>query len=1023
VSKPLSFQQVVLKLQDYWASKGCLIGQPYNVQVGAGTMNPATFLRVLGPEPWNVAYVEPSIRPDDGRYGNNPNRMQQHTQFQVILKPDPGNPQELYLDSLTVLGIDRAKHDIRFVEDNWEAPALGAWGLGWEVWLDGLEITQFTYFQQAGGIALDPVSVEITYGIDRIVMFLQDVRSVWDIDYDGQRTYSDVFLRSEIEQCIYNYDTADVDRLTQMYTLYEAEAKSALAHEPPLVVPAHDYILKCSHTFNLLDTRGAIGITERVRYFARMRDLARQVASAYLEQRQRMEYPWVEKTAVSSQLSVVSSQRSVVSTSRPRETGHMQPTRQLTNPVKQGASSEPTTFVLEIGAEELPAGDLSSALNQLKTAFPEFLKQHKLEAGEIRTPIGTPRRLALIATVAARQPDEEVERKGPPMPISDAFGVPTSGSAGFARAQGVLVSDLGAYGPDPRYVGVKKKTIGRPAAEVLAENLPSLIASLKFGRTMRWNASGVAFSRPIRWIVALLGDQVIPFEYAGVSSGRITRGTRAAGSPEIEIESAEDYLNTLRHANIILDVDERQVRIASDCDKLEQSVNGIALKDFLLSEVANLVEQPTALLGSFEEKYLALPKDVLITVMEKHQRYFPIIHKDRLRLLPYFIAVRNGDATHLDIVRRGNEGVLRARYADAEFFYKHDTQKKLEEYLPKLDTLTFQVKLGSMLDRAHRIEALAPKVAGLIGLSGDELKIAQRAAHLCKADLVTQMVIEFTSLQGVMGREYALIAGESEAVAQAIFEHYLPRYAGDWVPQSKAGVVIGLADRLDSLVGLFAIGLAPTGSADAWALRRAALGVVQVLIDQPQSFSLRQALQLAAEVQPVTVADKTIDEVIAFIAGRLRVVLLDQGYRYDAVDAVLAVRADGPHRAVSEVAALAKWMHEPDWNDVLSNYARCVRITRDLKERHALDTRADKEPATAKLREAYDRAEAKVKAQPDVNTLMTELRGLQGKIFDFFKDVLVMAEDESMRRARLGLVQHVAALSEGIVDLSKVEGF
>jgi len=1019
VSKPLSFQQVVLKLQDYWASEGCLIWQPYNVQVGAGTMNPATFLRVLGPEPWNVAYVEPSIRPDDGRYGNNPNRMQQHTQFQVILKPDPGNPQELYLDSLTVLGIDRAKHDIRFVEDNWEAPALGAWGLGWEVWLDGLEITQFTYFQQAGGIALDPVSVEITYGIDRIVMFLQDVRSVWDIDYDGQRTYSDVFLRSEIEQCIYNYDTADVDRLTQMYTLYEAEAKSALAHEPPLVVPAHDYILKCSHTFNLLDTRGAIGITERVRYFARMRDLARQVATAYLEQRQRMEYPWVEKTAVSSQ-------RSVVSTSRPRETGHMQSTRQLTNLVKQGASSEPTTFVLEIGTEELPAGDLSSALEQLKTAFPEFLKQHKLEADEIRTPIGTPRRLALIATVAARQPDEEVERKGPPMKAAyDASGAPTKAAEGFAKGQGVSASDLAPYSGDDRYIGVKKKIAGRPAIDVLAENLPSLIASLKFGRTMRWNASGVTFSRPIRWMVALLSDQVIPFEYAGVSSGRITRGTRAAGSPDIEIKSADNYLEALKAAHIVVDPAARQSTITGQIKAIASKVGGSIPDDpALLEEVTNLVEQPTALLGSFEEKYLALPKDVLITVMKKHQRYFPMGRRDDFsRLLPHFIAVRNGDATHLDVVTHGNESVLRARYADADYFYQRDTQRKLEDYLPRLGTLTFQEKLGSMLDRAHRIEALAPRVAGLIGLSGDALKIAQRAARLCKADLATQMVIEFTSLQGVMGREYALIAGESEAVAQAIFEHYLPRYAGDWAPQSKAGVVIGLADRLDGLVGLFAIGLAPTGSADPWALRRAALGVVQVLIDQPHSFSLRQALQLAAEVQPVTVADKTIDEVIAFIAGRLRVVLLDQGYRYDAVDAVLAVRADDPHRAASEVAALAKWMQEPDWNDVLSNYARCVRITRDLKERHALDTRTDKEPATANLREAYDRAEAKVKAQPDVSTLMTELRGLQGKIFDFFKDVLVMAEDELMRRARLGLVQHVAALSEGIVDLSKVEGF
>jgi glycyl-tRNA synthetase len=392
-------------------------------------------------------------------------------------------------------------------------------------------------------------------------------------------------------------------------------------------------------------------------------------------------------------------------------------------------------------------------------------------------------------------------------------------------------------------------------------------------------------------------------------------------------------------------------------------------------------------------------------------------------LLPRFIGVRNGDERHLDIVTRGNEGVLRARYADAEYFYKHDTQKKLEAYLPRLGTLTFQEKLGSMLDKVQRIEKLVPQLAKLLKLSNDELKVAQRAAHLCKADLVTQMVVDFTSLQGVMGREYAKLSGESAAVADAIFEHYLPRYAGDRLPESNAGMVVGLADRLDSLTGLFAIGLAPTGSADPWALRRAALGVVQMLIEKQVSFSLRDALRSAAAQHQVAVEEKTIEDVLAFIAGRLRVWLLDQGYRYDAIDAVLAVQAGDPHRAASEVAALARWMQQPDWEAVLDNYARCVRITRDIKERLPLDAKSDKEPATTQLRKAYDQAAQKVNARPDVDTLLGELRGMKDTIFDFFEKVMVNAEDEALRRARQGLVQHIAALSDGIVDLSKVEGF
>ncbi|HEY9088334.1 MAG TPA: glycine--tRNA ligase subunit alpha, partial [Anaerolineaceae bacterium] len=291
MQQPLDFQSMILALQHYWSEQGCIIWQPYNIQVGAGTYNPATVLRVLGPEPWNVAYVEPSVRPDDGRYGENPNRLQQHYQFQVILKPDPGNPQELYLHSLEALGIDPRKHDIRFVEDNWESPALGAWGLGWEVWLDGQEITQFTYFQQAGGMPTNPVSVEITYGLERIAMPLQRVRNFRNIAWNGARTYGDLNLMGEYEHSKYYFEIAGVDELRQMFRLYENETENALANG--LVLPAHDYVLKCSHTFNILDTRGAIGVTERAAYFARMRDLSRRVAEAYVAQREQMGFPWL----------------------------------------------------------------------------------------------------------------------------------------------------------------------------------------------------------------------------------------------------------------------------------------------------------------------------------------------------------------------------------------------------------------------------------------------------------------------------------------------------------------------------------------------------------------------------------------------------------------------------------------------------------------------------------------------------------------------------------------------------------
>ena len=997
MTKPLSFQQIILTLQQFWTSRGCTLWQPYNHQVGAGTMNPATALRVLGPEPWNVAYVEPSIRTDDGRYGDNPNRLQQHTQFQVILKPDPGNPQEVYLDSLYALGINRDEHDIRFVEDNWESPALGAWGLGWEVWLDGLEITQFTYFQQAGGQVLDPVSVELTYGLERITMFLQGVRSVYDIDFDGVHTYGEIYLRNEIEQCIYNYELANVDGLRSAYDFYESEARAALAHDPVLVMPAHDYVLKCSHTFNLLDSRGAIGVTERANYFRRMRDLSRQVATAYVAQRQAMEYPWLKE----------SDQHSVIS-------GQSTANRQLPTASLQ----EPASFVFEIGSEELPATDVSSALAQLRELAPKMLKDARLEYNSIEF-FATPRRQGFIVRdLAPQQTPLDAMVRGPAVKAAfDKDGKPTKAAEGFARGQGVAVEDLiKVEEKGNQYVYAKKHDAGKPAGEVLSTLLPDLVAALKFEKTMRWASDGVAFSRPLRWFVALLKDQVVPFKYAAIASDNVTRGPRAEGSPDLVITSADQYLATLKQHNVILDYAERQEVVKSQIAKVAESVHGqIPVDPSLLEEVTNLVEQPTALLGNFEQKYLALPKDVLITVMKKHQRYFPVLGKDGL--LPHFIAVRNGTTENLNIVQHGNEEVLRARYADAEYFFNHDRQHKLEDFLPKLSTLTFQVKLGSMLDKAKRIEALTPTIAAMLKLDEKQVKAAQRAAYLCKADLGTQMVVEMTSLQGIMGREYAKMSGENDIVANALAEQY------DRAPETVIGAVISLADRFDSLSGLFAVGLAPTGSADPWALRRAALGIVETLIKHQASFSLRSALESAAKLQPVTVEAKALDDAHAFLIGRERAALLDQGLRYDLVDAVLSARGDDPFVAKQSIEALTTEVAKPDWSITLDNYARCVRIVRDLKETLPLDIAHDGDPHTQALHVAYDAAQKAIGPQSSIGAFFSALAPLIPAIQTFFDKVLVMHEDASIRQTRQALLQHIWHLADGIVDLSKVEGF
>ncbi len=987
-----------MALDRFWAQRGCLIWQPYNHQVGAGTMNPATALRVLGPEPWNVAYVEPSIRPDDGRYGENPNRLQQHFQYQVILKPDPGNPQELYLESLQALGLNLAAHDVRFVEDNWESPALGAWGLGWEVWLDGQEITQFTYFQQAGGLVLDPVAVEITYGLERILIALQRVRGFREIRWNAALSYADVNLQSEQEYSKYYFEVADVERMRAQFDSYESEAKAVLA--AGLVLPAYDNVLRCSHAFNVLDTRGAVGVTERAQFFKRMRNLTRQVAEAWRAQRAELGHPLlVDGTEPAAR-----------------------PAAQLP------LANAPATFLLEIGTEELPAADVDSAIAQLQVLLPQLLLAERLAHGAIVVN-GTPRRLAVsIAGLPALQPDAETVARGPAVSNAfDAAGQPTPAAQGFARGKGVAVGALQRRSMDGgEYVVALVRATGQPLAVVLAELAPRILAALEFKKSMRWRPgrTAPAFSRPVRWLAAMIDAQALPFEWGGLQAGSTSRALRsdaAPGGEVIEIGAADSYSQSMRAHGIILEHEARVRTIMEQAQQLAAKVDGtIAADAGLLAEVANLVECPTAFLGSFEEAYLELPQEVLVSVMKKHQRYFPVWRAGRL--LPFFVGVRNGDATNLAQVVEGNEHVIRARFADASYFVRDDLRHDLAGFRSRLARLTFHEQLGSMLDKSARVETIVERLAPLLQLVS-ELPVALRAAHLCKADLASRMVVEMTALQGVMGRAYALRAGEPPAVAQAIEQHYWPQAAGDPLPESAAAAAVALADRLDTLCGLFALGLVPTGSADPFGLRRAALGVVQILLGRTQALDLRSALTVCAACQPLAVGAAAQQDALAFIAGRLRGVLLEAGHRHDVVEAVLAAKAHDPYAAQQAAAQLSAWLVRAEWAPLLEAFARCARMTRELDGTTPVLPAALQHAAEQDLWRGLQAAEAACAQHSSVDGLLRALQPLAPLVVKFFEDVLVMDEDAAVRSNRLGLLQRVAGLGTGIADLSKLEGF
>jgi glycyl-tRNA synthetase len=626
---------------------------------------------------------------------------------------------------------------------------------------------------------------------------------------------------------------------------------------------------------------------------------------------------------------------------------------------------------------------------------------------------------------------EKMERGPQEAAAFDVQGKPTPALLGWARKMNLpaealdrsLLREIGGK----RYVAFTRCAGGLPAADVLAKALPRLIEHIRFDKPMRWAEDVPAFSRPIRWLLALHGEQVIPFEYAGLTVGRKTRGLRWESPVEFDVRDAADFEKKLAAQGIVLDPAERRTMIREQIDRLAAEVGGTVGEDAkLLAEVANLVERPLALRGAFDPAFLKLPPEVLVSVMKRHQRYFPVEREGKL--MPHFIAVRNGDAKGLDQVREGNEHVLRARFADADFFVREDRKHKLEAFRPRLATLTFQSKLGSMLDKSERIRRITENIAPLIALPAEELETARRAAFLCKVDLATQMVVEMTSLQGVMGRTYALDSGESPQVARAIFEHYLPRGADDVLPASRAGLLVGLADRLDSLVGLFAVGLAPTGTRDPFALRRAALGVIQVLLGKNLAFDVRTALDLAATVQTVAVRPEVKGQVLEFMAGRLRGVLGDLGFRYDVVEAVLGERSHNPALARQAAEELTAWIARAEWPQVLAAYARCVRITREVKESFPVDPGRFAHPAESALWQALQPLEQQVNAwraqgELGADRFLSAFVPVIPAVSSFFEDVLVMAEDRALRENRLGLLQRIARLPQGIIDLSKLEGF
>lgn len=685
-------------------------------------------------------------------------------------------------------------------------------------------------------------------------------------------------------------------------------------------------------------------------------------------------------------------------------------------------------YLIEIGTEELPARDINHALEQFKNNMTKLFKEERINFEEIKA-YATPRRLTLIVLgLDERQADLNEKLKGPAKRIAfDDEGSPTKALMGFMRGQGIDVSSTYTEdfkGEEYVYANILKK--GKDIEVILKENMASVIKNINFPKSMKWGGKNIRFSRPIRWIVSLIDTEVLEFELEKIPVSNVSRGHRFLGSSNIEIKNVEDYVELLRDNYVIVDQSERRDIIRYGSERLVKEKGGNLQKDEeLLEEITNIVEYPTPIIGRIKKEYLELPADVIITPMKEHLRYFPVLD-DRNRLLPYFVTVRNGDEEYIETVIKGNEKVLGARLEDAKFFYMDDIKKPLEDYVEELKHIVFQDKLGSLYDKTKRVEKLALKIGESLEVGEETERNASRAAFLSKADLVTKLVSEFAELQGKMGMEYAKVSGENEIVSLAILEQYLPRYSGDSLPTTTAGSILSIADKLDTIVGLFAINIHPTGSQDPFGLRRKALGIINIILDKKLNLSIDELLETSlyiyVDVNGIAFDyNKVKNEIMDFFKGRIQNMFIQMGIRYDIVDAVIGSDIDDIYDMKIKADKLTKWLEKENTSEILNAFKRVSNLAEKAHSDHVSEDLLTEDELD--LYEKYNNLEEEIKAsinQKEYDKALDLLGSLKESIDTYFDRVMVMVEDEDLKNNRLGLLKKIYNTMRDICDLSKI---
>ena len=683
-------------------------------------------------------------------------------------------------------------------------------------------------------------------------------------------------------------------------------------------------------------------------------------------------------------------------------------------------------LLLEIGTEEIPAGFVPQALTDLESLAKRELETSRIDFNGVRT-LGTPRRLVLvIESVSENQRDEEIKKIGPSKQAAfDSKGNPTKAAIGFAKSQSVPVESLTIIQTEKEeYACAVKKESGKPTPELLSSLLPKWILSIPFQKSMKWADVAIHFARPIHWILALFGGEVVPFEVGNILSGKITYGHRFMHPGPIAVKDFESYLHETNGASVIVDPLKRKKKIEDEMIREGAGVSGRVLRDEdLLKEVNFLVEYPVALCGAFDSGFLSLPKEILIHSMKEHQRYFPVAD-DHGQLLPHFVCISNIQPKNREIVVKGNEKVLKARLSDAVFFFEDDLKVPLDKRVEQLKKVVFQAKLGTSYEKVMRFKQLALWMTERIDPGLRER--VERASHLCKADLVTGMVGEFPKLQGIVGREYARLSKERPEVAEAIYEHYLPGFAGDRLPSGPVGDIVSVADKMDTIVGCFGVGLVPTGTADPFGLRRQALGIIRIILEKKYSLSLRGLVeeserQLKEKMERP--AEQVKEEVLDFFRVRYQNFLLDKEYPFDVTDAVLSVSFDELFDVQGRIDAIRKAREWKDFESIVVAFRRAMNILKGSPPKREVNPSLFTEPAEQNLYQSFVKAKEKIGLhlnKRDYPAALMEMVQMKKPIDAFFDGVMVMVEDEKIRNNRLALLDEIGKLFLRIADFSKL---